>query len=140
MAAKWSKSWKSSKQPRKQRKYRRNAPLHVRHKFLAANLSKELRKKYGIRALPLRKGDTVKIMRGSFKGKTGKISRIDLKKLKVYVENITMLKQDGRKVPMPLEPSNLQIIALNLDDKKRLKAIERKQKAKEKEKSKAKQK
>lgn len=138
MVAKWGKSWKSSKQPRKQRKYRRNAPLHVRHKFLSANLSKELRQKYGIRAIPLRKGDTVRIMRGSFKGKTGKVEKVDLKKLKVYVENITTLKQDGRKVPVPLEPSNLQITALNLDDKKRLKAIERKQKAKEK--SKAKQK
>ena len=63
MKAKFSKKWKSSKQPRKQRKYRAEAPLHVKHKLVSANLSKELRKKYGRRSFPLRKGDTVLVKR-----------------------------------------------------------------------------
>ena len=49
MKNKWYKNWKSSKQPRKQRKYRRNAPLHIRNKMMRAPLSKELRDKYKIR-------------------------------------------------------------------------------------------
>ncbi|MEM3091056.1 MAG: 50S ribosomal protein L24 [Candidatus Pacearchaeota archaeon] len=119
MKKKFSTSWKSSKQPRKQRKYLINAPLHIKKKFLSSNLSKELRKKYKKRNLPVRKGDTVKIMRGKFKGKTGKIILVDLKHKKIEVEGIQIKKQDGSKVNLKLEPSNLQIIELNTEDKKR---------------------
>ena len=73
MKQKFSKHWKASTQPRKQRKYRAKAPLHVIKRFLSANLSKDLRKKYGKRNLTLRKGDTVKVMRGKFRKKQGKI-------------------------------------------------------------------
>ena len=79
MKQKFSKHWIGSKQPRKQRKYRANAPLHVRHKMISANLNKDLRKKYGKRSFPLRKADNVKIMRGEFKNKTGKVASVDLK-------------------------------------------------------------
>jgi len=123
--------WKSSKKPKKQRKYRYNAPLHIRHKLVSANLSKELRKRYGRRSFPLRKGDTVKVMRGKFKKKQAKIEQVDLKKLKVYLEGISREKQSGVKSPLPLDPSNLQIIELNLEDKKRIEAVERNKKPKE---------
>jgi len=125
MKKKFSTHWKSSKQPRKQRKYLANAPLHVRHKFLSANLSKELRKKYNKRNFPLRKDDEVKIMRGEFKGKTGKVEKVNLKKGKVSISGIFRNKKDGTKVGVYIHPSNLQIIELNLNDKKRIKAIER---------------
>jgi len=123
---KFSKSWKSSKQPRKQHKYRYNAPLHVRSRFMHVHLSKDLRKKYRKRSIGVRKGDAVSILRGQFKGKTGKVERVDLKQIKVYVTGVEILKKDGTKVLCPLEPSNLMIIELNLDDKKRIKSIERK--------------
>jgi len=123
---KWSKNWKSSKQVRKQRKYRYNAPLHVKHGFVSVHLSKELRDKHKRRALPARKGDKVKILRGSFKGKSGKIENINSKQEKVYVEGIMALKRDGTKVPKALKPSNLMILELNLDDKMRQKIIKRK--------------
>ncbi len=122
----FSKNWKKSKQPRKQRKYLAKAPLHIKRKFLSANLSKELRKKYQRRNFPLRKGDTVRIMRGSFKGKSGKIEKVDLKKMKVSIEGIQRTKKDGTKVEVFFNPSNLQIKELNLDDKKRIESIERK--------------
>ena len=73
MKTKFSGSWVKSKQPRKQRKYRYNAPLHIRQKFVGAHLSRELRKKYGKRSASLRKGDNVKIMRGQFRNKSGKV-------------------------------------------------------------------
>ena len=120
MKSKFSLSWVSSKQPRKQRKYRYNAPLHIKHRFLNANLSKELRKKYGKRSLPLRKGDEVLIMRGSFSKKKGKIATIDLKRSRTTVEGINRKKIDGAKVNVYLDPSNLQIQTLNIEDSKRL--------------------
>jgi large subunit ribosomal protein L24 len=119
----WSKHWKASKQPGKQRKYVHNAPLHVRRKLISAHLSKELIKKYNRRSFPLRKGDEVEIMIGNFKKKTGKVSRIDLKGLKVYVDGITRKKVDGSEVQVPFNSSNLKIINLNLEDRKRLNAL-----------------
>ena len=71
MKQKFSTKWVGSKQPRKQRKYRANAPLHILHTMMSSNLNKELRKKYGKRSFPVKKGDTIKIMIGEFKGKTG---------------------------------------------------------------------
>ena len=134
MKKKFSVAWNSSKQARKKRKYLANAPLHLRHKLMSANLSKELRKKYGRRSFPVRKNDIVNIMRGKFKKKTGKINNIDLKKLRVSIENIQNQKKDGTKVNVYFKPSNLQIQELILDDKERMKAIERKMnKNKEKE-------
>jgi len=93
--------------------------LHIRHKFLASNLSKELRKKYSRRSFPLRKNDTVKVMRGKFRGKSGKINKVDLKKLKVSIEGLQIQKKDGTKIQSWFVPSNLQIQELILDDKER---------------------
>ena len=115
----FSTHWKSSRKPRKQRKYSANAPLHLRRKFMSVNLSKELRKKYGKRNFPVRKGDMVKIMRGKFRKKTGKISVVDAKKMKVEIEGMQIKKQDGSKVNVKFNPPFLQITELNLEDRKR---------------------
>jgi len=121
MKKKFCTSWISSKQPRKQRKYRRNAPLHVKQKFLGAHLLKEFRIKHGIRSLAAVKGDKIRVLRGQFRKKEGKIERIDIKSLKVYVTGIDTIKKDGSKSLYPLTPSNLMILDPNLDDKKRIK-------------------
>jgi large subunit ribosomal protein L24 len=128
MKQKFSTFWKSSKQPRKQRKYIANAPLHLKRKLLSVNLSKELRKKYGKRNIVLRKGDKVKIMRGKFKKKQGKVIEVHIKRQKIILEGIQVKKQDGSKANVPLRASNLQIIELNLDDKKRMKSIKQESK------------
>jgi large subunit ribosomal protein L24 len=112
MKQKFSTHWKASKQPRKQRKYRANAPLHLRKEFVSINLSKELRKKVGKRNIPAKKGDKVKIFIGKFKGKTGKILTVNLKTSKIIVEEIQVKKQDGSKASVKLQPSNLQIIEM----------------------------
>lgn len=125
MKKKFSLCWKSSKQPRKQRKYRYNAPLHIKKNFIRAHISTELRKKYGKRNIGLRKGDKIKILRGEFRKKEGKVERVDLKKTKINVTGIERIKKDGTKVLVPLEPSNLVITELNLDDRMRHKILER---------------
>ena len=113
-------SWKASRQPRKQRKYRYEAPLHIRHKFLSVHLSKELRKKYGMRSIPVRKDDEVVVMRGTFAEKKGKVHKVNVRKGKVTVEGITRKKADGTKLNVYLDPSKIQIVALKLDDSRRL--------------------
>lgn len=133
MKQKFVNSWVESVQPRKQRKYRYNAPLHTRHKFLSANLSKELRKKYGMRNIPLRKGDEVIVMRGKFAKKKGKILDVKLKRSKVTVEGINRKKTDGTKVNVYLDPSILQIISANADDSKRSKKMKVEKKIEKKE-------
>ncbi len=119
----FSVKWKSSEQPRKQRKYRYNAPMHVRRRLINAHLEKSLRKEYKKRSLPLRKGDEVFISRGEFAGTRGKISRVDMKKLKIYVENAKVKKVSGQEVEAAIDPSNLIITRLNLDDRKRKKFL-----------------
>ncbi len=114
-----------SKKPKKQRKFLYQAPLHLRRKMLAAHLSKELREKYKTRSLPVRKGDEIEVMRGEYKGRKGKIIRVDTKKYKVYVEGITRKRTDGTERLVPIHPSNLRIINLNLEDKRRVKILER---------------
>jgi len=114
-----------TRQPRKQRKFLYNAPLHLRGKIMAATLSNELRNKYGVRSLPIREGDKVRVMRGDFKGKEGKVVEVDLKRYRIHVEGVTHKKTDGTEVYYPLHPSNVMIIELNLDDERREKIIER---------------
>ena len=132
MKQKFSTHWKASKQPRKQRKYRANAPLHLRKEFVSINLSKELRKKVGKRNLPAKKGDKVKIFVGKFKGKTGKILSIDLKTSKIIVEEMQVKKQDGSKANVKLQPSNMQIIEM-AERKTKSKKVENKKEEKQKE-------
>lgn len=117
----FSTKWKKSKQPRKQRKHRHKANLHTRGKFLNTHLSKELAKKHRLKRVRLRVGDKLKVMRGKFKGREGKAELVDLKKSKVVMTGIEVSKKDGSKSKPLLHASNLLLIELNLDDKKRLK-------------------
>jgi len=118
MKNKFSTNWKESKQPRKQRKYQANAPLHLRKKFVNVNLSKELRKKQNKRSIQIKKDDKVKIMRGKFHGEVKKVIGVNLKKSKIILEGMQIKKQDGSKVNVKFQPSNLQIIELSERAKK----------------------
>lgn len=125
MKKKFSKMWKSSRQARKQRKYVHNAPLHIKHKLTASTLSKELRKEYSIRSVPVKKGDVVKIRTGQFKGKTGKVTKVSVKRIFAHVDCAVMKRADDTEAHYPIHPSNLEIIKLNMDDKYRASKIER---------------
>lgn len=125
MKKKFSLKWKSSSQIRKQRKYRTNAPLHIKSNMMKSHLSKELRKKYNLRSIRIRKGDEVKVLKGSFKRKTGKISNINIKRQRLTIEGIQRKKKDGTKLEVYFDPSNLMAISLNTDDKKRFKNKEK---------------
>lgn len=125
MKSAFSGSWSRSIQPRKQRKYRYNAPLHLRHRMVSAHLQKGLRKEMGRRSVPVRKGDEVQIMRGEFRGRRGAVSAVDAKALKIYVENAKRKKASGQEVQVPIDPSNVMITKLNIEDKERKKVFSR---------------
>ncbi|MEN4007226.1 MAG: 50S ribosomal protein L24 [Methanobacteriaceae archaeon] len=114
-----------SKQPRKQRKLRYNAPLHVRHKLMSVTLSKELKDQYKRRSFPVKKGDTVQVMRGDFKDHEGKVEKVDLKNYRVFVEGAILQKPDGNMIYHSMHPSKLIIVELDLDDDERNKIMER---------------
>ncbi len=117
----------TSKAPGKQRKFLHTAPLHLKRKILSGHLSKELREKYKRRGFPIKKGDEVKVMRGKFKGKTGKIAKVNYKKYRVYIDGVTRKRTVGTETQISFHPSKLQIINLNFDDKRRMKLLERKE-------------
>lgn len=126
MKKSFSKHWISSKQPRKQRKYRYNAPLHLRQKMISVHLDKALRKMYKKRSIPVRTGDEVIIMRGEFRKERGKVTKVDMKKLKIYIDSAKRKKVSGQEVEASIDPSNAMITKLNADDKKRQKFLRRK--------------
>jgi large subunit ribosomal protein L24 len=113
---------KTSK-PNKTRKQAGLAKKHKKSKAISANLSERLRKEKGTRSAPLRKGDIVKVVRGSFKGKEGKIKRINREKGKIFIEGIIRKKSDGTEFEVAIDPSNTMIRELESNDKKRLKNI-----------------
>lgn len=114
-----------TKKPNKQRKMLFGAPLHRKHKALSAHLARTLIEKYNKRSLPVRKGDEVKVMRGEHRGKTGKITRVDLKNTKVYIDSVKRKKVSGAEINVPLHPSNLLILTPVMDDKKRMQTKEK---------------
>jgi large subunit ribosomal protein L24 len=121
-------SIKSSK-PRKQRKNFFERPLHEKRNSLAGHLSKDLRKKMGKRGISLRKGDTVRIMRGKHFGKEGKITGVDYKKGLVFVEKITRKKSDGTEIPVGIPASKLLVLDIASDERRFAKKASSKKKA-----------
>ena len=119
MKADWSSTWKSSKQQRKQRKHQYNAPAHIKRKFISSHLDKKLKAKIGKRAVQLRKGDEVKIMRGKHKGVKGNVERIDIKNGKIYIEGKARETVAGNKVLIPFNASNVLVTSLKEGDKMR---------------------
>jgi large subunit ribosomal protein L24 len=116
----------ASTQPRKQRKYRYNAPLHVRGRFLNAPLSAELREKYGRRSARIILGDTVKVVRGDFAGEEGIVDMIDTQNGRIVVHGVAITRADGTEVPRPVNASNACITKLNLKDSRRGEKLEAK--------------
>ncbi|WP_414837832.1 50S ribosomal protein L24 [Candidatus Nanosalina sp. VS9-1] len=116
----WSSSWKSSTDPQKQRKYRQNAPQHVKDDFISANLSHDLRDELETRNLGLRNGDRVRVMRGDRKGAEGIVNEIDRENERIFIDGVEDTAVDGSKRQIPLRPSNVQIQGLNLSDERRL--------------------
>ncbi|MEM3385542.1 MAG: 50S ribosomal protein L24 [Nitrososphaeria archaeon] len=115
-----------STKPSKVRKRILNAPWHIKNKMLNARLSDELRSKYGVKTVRVRKGDSVKIVRGEFAGVEGKVTSVDLKTGRITVEGVFRENIRGEQVPVKIHASKIIITSLNLEDKLRKEKIETK--------------
>ncbi len=110
-----------SSKPRKQRFFRYNAPLHVRQHFLHSHIDKSLKKKLNLKksSVQISKGDTVKIMAGSKRGTTGKVTRVNLSTGRISIDSLTKKNARGKEFNIPVSASNVYITDLNLTDKYR---------------------
>lgn len=101
-----------------------NAPLHKKRKWISSHLAENLLLKYDRRSLPVVKGDTVKIMRGNFRGHEDKIVKVNVRDQTVEIEGVTITTAKGTKLAKPIHASTLLITKLNVTDKWRRKKLE----------------
>merc|ERR1712188_54522 len=110
---------------RKCRKAHFTATSCQRQKIMSAPLSKELRQKYNVRSMPIRKEDEVRICRGGNKGQQGKVVTVYRKKWVIHIDRVNREKSSGAQVPIGINPSKVEILKLKLNkDRKRI--LERK--------------
>src|SRR3989338_4058595 len=100
------------------------APYHVLSKQLGSHLSKDLRQKYGTRSIRVTIGDTVRVLRGEFKGVDGKVKEVNTLKRAVTIEGIKKEKLKGGQFDVYIHSSNLLVTELNTSDKWRIQKLE----------------
>ncbi|KAJ8014888.1 hypothetical protein DPEC_G00020460 [Dallia pectoralis] len=99
---------------RKNRKRHFNAPSHIRRKIMSSPLSKELRQKYNVRSMPIRKDDEVQVVRGHYKGQQiGKVVQVYRKKYVIYIERVQREKANGTTVHVGIHPSKVSVFVLS---------------------------
>jgi large subunit ribosomal protein L26e len=99
---------------------------------MSAPLSKELREKHNVckhltqclptpltqfqvRSIPIRKDDEVTVVRGSNKGREGKVTSVYRLKYVIHIERVSKDKSSGQSVPIGVHPSKVVITKLKLD-------------------------
>ena len=107
----------ASAKPGKQRKRMFNAPQHKRRKMLSAHLNEDLADRYNSRHLPIRTGDSVRIMRGEFAGLEGKVESVDHSSGRIFVEGMVREKAAGVSSKLPIHSSKVLLTNLNLSDR-----------------------
>src|SRR5512136_2270043 len=115
----------TSIKPRKQRYMHYNAPLHKKRKWISSHLAENLLLKYDRRSIPVVKGDTVKVMRGNYRGHEDKISKVNVRDQTVEIEGVTITTAKGTKLAKPIHASTLLITKLNVTDKWRRRKLEK---------------
>merc|ERR1712133_284981 len=133
---KMKKNTNVSSSRRKCRKAYFSAPSSVRRKLMSAPLSKELRSKYSVRSMPIRKDDEVLVTRGPFKSQqAGKVIAVYRKKGVLHIERVQREKANGATVSVGIRPSKVEMVRLKID-RDRKKILDRKNKTKLQEKGK----
>ncbi|NOJ32405.1 MAG: 50S ribosomal protein L24 [Candidatus Nitrosocosmicus sp.] len=94
---------------------------------ISANLSDSLSKDYGRKSVRVIKGDSVKILRGEYKGVEGKVEKLNTVKSRLSIEGVQREKIKGGQVKVQIHSSNVQVTSLHLDDDKRKKKLQGKE-------------
>ena len=105
------------------------ATFNTRSKQLTSQLSDDLRKKYSRKNIRVVEGDSIKIVRGEFKGVDGKIAKVSTENNSVAIEGIKKEKTKGDKFDVFIHTSNLVVTGLNTDDKLRVAKLEKQTKS-----------
>ena len=111
-----------SSQPRKVRKQFFNATKDEKHKALSCKLSKELQQTHGVKRLPVRRDDEVRVIAGSSVNREGKVIDVKLSEMRIYIDSLTKDKSNGQQIKIPVHPSNCVLTKLKMD-KARLELI-----------------
>ncbi|MGI0004627.1 MAG: 50S ribosomal protein L24 [Candidatus Nitrosotenuis sp.] len=101
-----------------------NATLFTKSKLLCSHLSKELQQKYNRNSIRVTEGDTIRVMRGEFKGVTGKITMVSTDKNGISVEGVKKEKLKGGNLDVFIHTSNVLVTDLNTEDKWRQNKLE----------------
>ncbi len=102
--------------PRRQRRALYTASTFERRRRMTVPLSRELRSRFGRRALPLRKGDTVRVLAGSFVGREERVAKVNRRDYSVTLDNVTLKTAEEKLKPLALRTSHLVLTRLNLAD------------------------
>lgn len=65
--------------------------------------------------MPIRRDDEVIIVRGTNKGREGRVVQVYRKKYVIHVDRVTRDKTNGTTVQLPVHPSNVVITKVKLD-------------------------
>lgn len=114
-----------TKSRRKMRKMHFTAPAGVRRKIMSSGLTKELRKMYNTRSLPLKRDDEVCVIRGRHKTREGRVVKINRQKFKIYIERVNRDRPNGEQTLVGIHPSNVVITKLKIDPNRK-KILDRK--------------
>ena len=96
-----------------------HVPKHVRDAMICSSLADNLREQYTRKSVRVKKGDNVRVMRGEYSGIEGKIEKVNTQRGTLAIEGVQREKVRGGNVKVQIHASNVKIIGLNLDDKKR---------------------
>src|ERR687892_686286 len=91
-------------------------PKHQRDKMVGAVLEDSLRRQYGRKNIRVIRGDSIRVMRGEYKGVEGKVEKVNTEHATFHIEGVQREKIRGGQVKVPIHSSNVMVISLNLDD------------------------
>eukprot|EP01053_Blabericola_migrator_P000082 Blabericola_migrator_1__81@NODE_101_length_14318_cov_135_243281_g28_i1_p8_GENE_NODE_101_length_14318_cov_135_243281_g28_i1NODE_101_length_14318_cov_135_243281_g28_i1_p8_ORF_typecomplete_len189_score29_23Ribosomal_L26/PF16906_5/7_1e38KOW/PF00467_29/0_00015DUF5053/PF16476_5/0_04_NODE_101_length_14318_cov_135_243281_g28_i192039769 len=108
-----------STKARKTRKAHFQAHSEERRIRMSVRLCKELREKYGVRSMPIRRDDKVMIVTGGHHDEEGVVNSVYRKKYCIYVDKVTRENDKGEIKPVPIQPSNCMITDLHMDNSRK---------------------
>jgi large subunit ribosomal protein L24 len=104
-------------------------PKHQRDRMVGATLADNLRQQYGRRSVRVIEGDSIRVMRGEYRGVEGKVEKVNTENGTLQIEGVQHEKVRGGQVKVPIHASNVMVTSLKMDDKYRQSALTSGQKA-----------
>jgi len=110
--------------PRRQRRRMYEADHGERRRRMVVPLSKDLRKRFHARSIAVRKGDTVRVLSGSYAGREERVARINRRDYTITLDNVTLKTTEEKLKALPLRPAHIVITRLNLADPWRRRSLQ----------------